>query len=72
MLEVDHLFDGHDEEDRHNNGKHLGEIVGLLGHPPREFLRRSPHSWRLFDDNGKLPVLQVYCVSSVLDPDSGA
>lgn len=53
MLEVDHLFDGYDEEGYHNNRVHVGEMVSLLGDPPQEFLRRSPNTWRLFDENGE-------------------
>jgi hypothetical protein len=29
------------------------EMVDLLGEPPEDFLRRSEHSSRLFDENGK-------------------
>ena len=53
MLEVDHLFDGSDDEGFHNNRFHMNEIVNLLGLPPKAFLRRSPHASRLFDDAGK-------------------
>jgi len=55
MVEIKHLFDGYNPEGYHSNGVHVGEMVNLIGHPPEEFLRRSPHSWRLFDDNGKTP-----------------
>ncbi|KAK3073003.1 hypothetical protein LTR53_005776 [Teratosphaeriaceae sp. CCFEE 6253] len=53
MLELDHLFVGEDEEGEHNNRLHMREIVNLLGEPPSGFLRRSPQSWRLFDELGK-------------------
>ncbi|KAK5169575.1 uncharacterized protein LTR77_005552 [Saxophila tyrrhenica] len=52
MIEVDHLFDGYDDEGYHNNGVHMREMVNLLGRPPRDFLSRSPHTWRLFDQEG--------------------
>ncbi|KAK0263291.1 hypothetical protein B0A54_00652 [Friedmanniomyces endolithicus] len=52
MLEVDHLLDGTDEEGQHNNRLHMHEIVSLLSVPPFEFLRRSPQTWRLFDEFG--------------------
>lgn len=63
MVEVDHLFDGYGEEGCHNNRIHMSEIVGLLGHPPQDFLRRSPHTWRLFDENGKLSILYESSIS---------
>lgn len=57
MLEVDHLFDGRDEEGLHNNRFHMREMVSLLGEPPAEFLRRSPQTWRLFDGAGNSLIL---------------
>ena len=54
MVEAKHLFDGYDEEGFHNYHCHMREIVCLLGEPPSIFLQRSLHTWRLFDDNGKL------------------
>ncbi|EME41720.1 hypothetical protein DOTSEDRAFT_73941 [Dothistroma septosporum NZE10] len=48
-----HLFDGRDEEGLHNNRVHLGEMVGLIGHPPLDFQRRSENAWRVFDAQGK-------------------
>ncbi|CAK1363102.1 unnamed protein product [Cercospora beticola] len=53
MLQVSHLFDGHDEEGYHNNRVHIGEMVGLLGHPPMEMQRQSVHSSKVFDEQGK-------------------
>lgn len=53
MLHVEHLFDGSDSEGLHNNRYHINEIVNLLGEPPEAFLRRSPHSKRLFDESGR-------------------
>lgn len=57
MVQAQHLFDARDEEGYHNNRVHLGEMVGLLGHPPLDFQRRSEHSWRVFDDEGRLSSL---------------
>lgn len=54
MVETKHLFDGYDEEGFHNHRCHMHEIVYLLRETPSIFLQRSPHTWRLFDDNGKL------------------
>lgn len=54
MIQVQHLFDGYDEEDHHNNRVHLGEMAGLLGHPPLEFLHHSVNSSRVFDTEGEL------------------
>lgn len=54
MIQVQYLFDGDDEEGYHNNRVHLGEMAGLLGHPPLEFLRHSVHSSRVFDNEGEL------------------
>lgn len=51
-MEVEHLFDGYDPDGFHNNRYHMLEMVNLLGLPPRDFLRRSPHTYRLFDDQG--------------------
>ncbi|GIZ44122.1 hypothetical protein CKM354_000733100 [Cercospora kikuchii] len=53
MIKISHLFDGHDEEGYHNNRVHIGEMVGLLGHPPVEMQRQSAHAWRVFDEQGK-------------------
>jgi hypothetical protein len=33
----------------------MKEMVDLLGEPPQAFLRRSSHSSRVFDENGKRP-----------------
>jgi hypothetical protein len=57
MIQAQHLFDGYDEEGYHNNRVHLGEMVGLLGHPSLAFQRRSEHSTRVFDENGIAPDL---------------
>ena len=54
MIQAQHLFDGYDEEGYHNNRVHLGEMAGLLGHPPLEFLQRSINPSRVFDDEGEL------------------
>lgn len=53
MIQISHLFDGHDEEGYHNNRAHIGEMVGLLGHPPMEMQRQSAHAWRVFDEQGQ-------------------
>ena len=57
MLEAEHLFHGSDSEGLHNNRYHVNEIVGLLGEPPKAFLRRSPHASRLFDESGRFPLV---------------
>jgi len=53
MVEAKYLFHGYDKEGRHNNRHHMHEMVCLLDEPPARFLQRSPHTWRLFDENGK-------------------
>jgi hypothetical protein len=53
MIEAKYLFNGYDEEGFHNHRYHMHEIVCLLGEPPSAFLQRSPHTWRLFDENGE-------------------
>lgn len=53
MIQVEHLFDGRDEEGHHNNRVHIGEMVGLMGHPPLDFQRRSAQAWRVFDAEGR-------------------
>ncbi|KAF2212024.1 hypothetical protein CERZMDRAFT_106270 [Cercospora zeae-maydis SCOH1-5] len=53
MIQVEHLFDGYDEEGYHIDRVHLGEMAGLLGHPPLEFLHDSVNSSRVFDNEGK-------------------
>ncbi|KAK3671788.1 hypothetical protein LTR78_008333 [Recurvomyces mirabilis] len=68
MLEVEHLFDGRDEDGQHNNRVHMHEIVSLLGNPPTELLRRSPQTWRLFDESGIYqPSQYVSCAVANLD-----
>ncbi|KAK3057780.1 hypothetical protein LTR09_000855 [Extremus antarcticus] len=57
MLQGQHLFDGHDEVGYHNNRVHIGEMVGLLGHPPVDLQHRSANSWRVFDDGGNKTIL---------------
>lgn len=52
MVAAEHLFDGRDEEDVHNNRTRMWEMVNLLGLPPATFLQRSPHVHRLFDTSG--------------------
>lgn len=52
MVEARHLFDGYDMEHMHNNRIHIWEMVCLLGAPPQTFLNQSPHTWRMFDDQG--------------------
>ncbi|KAK3635525.1 hypothetical protein LTR56_014692 [Elasticomyces elasticus] len=52
MLEADHLLHGSHEEGQHRNRLHMHEIGSLLSDPPSEFLRRSPQTWRLFDEFG--------------------
>lgn len=54
MVEADHLFHGYDEEGYHNNRVHLGEMAGLLDHPPLKFLHHSVNSARVFDNEGYL------------------
>ncbi|KAF2774313.1 protein kinase [Teratosphaeria nubilosa] len=67
MLEGDHLFNGHDQDDQHNNRLHMSEIVILLGEPPAGFLRQSPHSWRLFDGSGNWCAQPPIAPSSLAD-----
>jgi serine/threonine-protein kinase SRPK3 len=59
MVEIKHLFRGHDDNGDHNNRVHMAQIVSLLGLPPKEFLQRSPQSWRLFDDDGAKSLVQL-------------
>ena len=71
MAEAKHLFDGHDQEGRHNNRHHMHEMVCLLGEPPSTFLERSPHTWRLFGDNGRTTPLDIeYAQLALLMSDS--
>ncbi|KAK3071630.1 hypothetical protein LTR53_008272 [Teratosphaeriaceae sp. CCFEE 6253] len=70
MLEVDHLFVGEGEEGQHNNRLHMREIVNLSGEPSSEFLRRSPHSWRLFDELGKATETTYTAARSLLTPNT--
>ncbi|KXT08415.1 hypothetical protein AC579_3809 [Pseudocercospora musae] len=64
MIQVQNLFDGYDEEGHHNNRVHLGEMAGLLGHPPLEFLHHSVNSSRVFDNEG------TWKANPPLSPDS--
>lgn len=52
MIQISHLFNGRDEEGYHNNRVHIGEMVGLLGHPSMEMQRQSAHSSKVFDELG--------------------
>jgi len=52
MMETKHLFDGRYAKGKHNNRLHVSEMVAYMGNPPREFVRRSPQAWRIFDENG--------------------
>lgn len=65
MIEAKHLFNGYDEEGFHNHRCHMHQIVCLLGKPPSAFLQRSPHTWRLFDENGKAPTKSHYFHQSI-------
>lgn len=58
MIEAEFLFHGYSKEGRHNNRHHMHEMVCLLGEPPLEFLQRSPHTWRLFSENGMVPLVK--------------
>lgn len=68
MVEVDFLFDGYSDEGRHNNRFHMHEVICLLGEPPFEFLERSPHTWRLFDDRGKSFTFSDYTTPPLRKP----
>ncbi|KAG8630738.1 hypothetical protein KVT40_002357 [Elsinoe batatas] len=53
LFEGRHMFYGHDP---HINGystrAHLAEVIGLLGPPPLDLLRRGKRSSEFFDENG--------------------
>lgn len=65
MLQLRHLFDGRDEEGYHNNRVHIGEMVGLIGHPPMDFQLRSAHAWRVFDAEGNLARRATHAKESI-------
>lgn len=53
MIEAKQLCDEYDEESFHNHRCHMHEVVCLFGEPPSAFLPRSPHTWRVFDEDGE-------------------
>jgi hypothetical protein len=66
MIEAKYLFHGYDIEGSHNNRHHMHEVVSLLGEPPSRFRECSPHTWRLFDENGRTSINLAYLTQGTL------
>lgn len=43
-----------DEEGNHDPFKHMAQMVGFLGPPPKDFVPRSETTSQCFDPEGKL------------------
>ncbi|KAI9375122.1 kinase-like protein [Aspergillus egyptiacus] len=52
LFEQGHLFRSRVLDTDADTGLRFGEIISLLGSPPREFLRRSPESLKYWDERG--------------------
>ncbi|CAK4029640.1 CMGC SRPK kinase [Lecanosticta acicola] len=63
LFEGQHLFHGQDPDgEGYSTRAHLAELIGTLGPPPKEFLRRGKRSHEFFDEQGNfiadVPVAQ--------------
>ncbi|RMD41700.1 hypothetical protein DV735_g3437, partial [Chaetothyriales sp. CBS 134920] len=52
LFEGQHLFHALDEAEESSASHHVAEMVGYLGMPPLEYLRRSEVTKNVFDDQG--------------------
>jgi serine/threonine-protein kinase SRPK3 len=48
-----HLFKARNKDGKFSASHHVAEMVGLLGMPPAEFLERSDHTRKFFDEQGQ-------------------
>ncbi|PYI18366.1 hypothetical protein BO99DRAFT_433636 [Aspergillus violaceofuscus CBS 115571] len=46
------LITNHRRDGLRDDGAHVAELVALLGHPSREFIRRGTHGHNFWDENG--------------------
>ncbi|KAI9675959.1 MAG: hypothetical protein M1829_003197 [Trizodia sp. TS-e1964] len=53
LLEGYHLFDAQGLDGTYSDTQHLAEMIGMLGPPPLQFLRRSSESQKYWNDEGK-------------------
>jgi hypothetical protein len=47
------LFNALDEDNKSSATHHVAEMVAYLGCPPIEYIRRSPVTSRVFDEQGQ-------------------
>jgi hypothetical protein len=57
MFEDHHLFDGRGSDGTHSDAHRLAEMVAMLGPPPPDFLRKSPHSLKYWDSSGNILII---------------
>ncbi|GIK00082.1 hypothetical protein Aspvir_004097 [Aspergillus viridinutans] len=53
LFEDHHLFDGRGPGGSHSDAHLLAEMIAMLGPPPSDFLRKSPHSLKYWDPSGQ-------------------
>ncbi|GFF63546.1 hypothetical protein IFM47457_00404 [Aspergillus lentulus] len=52
-FEDHHLFDGRGPDGTYSDAHLLAEMVAMLGPPPPDFRRKSPHSLKYWDSSGQ-------------------
>lgn len=56
LFEGKHMFTGEDPDgEGYSTKAHLAEVIGLLGPPPLDLVKRGRRSSEFFDEDGKSP-----------------
>lgn len=71
LFEDKHLFHGLDEKRKSSATHHVAEMVALMGNPPLEYIKRSPDTMNVFDEEGLLCNPQLYVSQANVAKDSG-
>ena len=55
-----------DEDGHYDPFRHMAQIVGLLGNPPKEFVSRSETTDQCFDTNGESECDRLYLSNFII------
>jgi serine/threonine-protein kinase SRPK3 len=57
LFEGKHMFEGQDQDGAgYSTRAHLAEVMGLLGPPPLDLLKRRPRSGEWFHEDGECSI----------------
>lgn len=67
MFEGRHLFYGNDPDGKgYSTRAHLAEVMGILGPPPLDMLKRGKRSHEFFTDDGEYPYFAQWTLQRLM------